>query len=349
MSSFFEKNGDRLEQFTRVSGSVGARADYVQGGGGNTSAKLEGGLMAIKASGYCLKDIRPDKAYAVLDYEALRRFYYGNDPADFEDVEKAGSAQAKEHTKAIEGLAALRPSVEAGFHSLLDTYVAHSHSVYANLAACSRECVDIVTQALKDADYTWGFVRYVNPGARRHPGDSVRSAGGKQPAHRPAQQVVADVAQVKRLVGVRAGELHHHGPAGCGQLSEIGLCGDLLEVRRPVGTGNLDIEESLDHIETGHLRVVLLQPATDLCRRRFGGFAAGFQKGEYDERHVALEFLAGGLHLDQIVSGFNTIKGHCGATRGSSDIIKRIHQINSVPDKRENHSVKAHVALAEFF
>ncbi len=166
MSNFFERNRDRLESFTRVSTSVGARADYVQGGGGNTSVKLPGGLMAIKASGYCLKDIRPDKAYAVLDYEALRRFYNDGNPADYADVEKAGSEQAKANTRAIEGLAALRPSVEAGFHSILDTYVAHSHSVYANLAACSAELEAIAEKALSDADYTWGWVSYVDPGAR---------------------------------------------------------------------------------------------------------------------------------------------------------------------------------------
>jgi len=166
MSSFFETNRERLDHFTRVSTSVGLRADYVQGGGGNTSVKLPGGLMAIKASGYCLKDIRPDKAYAVLDYEALRRFYNDGNPGDYADVEKAGSEQAKANTKAIEGLAALRPSVEAGFHSILDTYVAHSHSVYANLAACSAELQDIVRAALADADYSWGWVPYVDPGAR---------------------------------------------------------------------------------------------------------------------------------------------------------------------------------------
>ena len=187
MSNFFESNRERLESFTRISTSVGARADYVQGGGGNTSAKLEGGLMAIKASGYCLKDIRPDKAYAVLDYEALRRFYNNTDPATLEDVEKAGSEVAKANTKAIDGLAALRPSVEAGFHSILDTYVAHSHSVYANLAACSVELEAIVRDALADADYSWGWVSYVDPGARltfsiRDEVRRVEAETGRRPA-----------------------------------------------------------------------------------------------------------------------------------------------------------------------
>ena len=187
MSSFFETNRERLENFTRVSGSVGARADYVQGGGGNTSVKLQDGLMAIKASGFCLKDIRPDKAYAVMNCEALRRFYLDSEQADFEDVEKAGSAKAKELTLQIEGLAALRPSVEAGFHSLLDTYVAHSHSVYANLATCSAELQDIAAKALAGADYTWGWVPYVDPGVRltfsiRDELKRVEAETGRRPA-----------------------------------------------------------------------------------------------------------------------------------------------------------------------
>ena len=83
---FFEENACLLADFAKMSQSAGTRSDYVQGGGGNTSVKLEGGMMGIKASGFCLKDIEVDKAYAVLDYEALRVFYGGSNPEDFEDV-----------------------------------------------------------------------------------------------------------------------------------------------------------------------------------------------------------------------------------------------------------------------
>lgn len=162
---FFEKNAKLLADFSRLSQTAGARADYVQGGGGNTSVKLADGLMAIKASGYCLKDITPDNAYAVMDYKALRIFYYGNEPADLADVEKQGSTCAKENTKTIEGLATLRPSVEAGFHSILRTFVLHTHSVYANLAACSDQCCEIAAKAFAGASYTWGWVPYTDPGA----------------------------------------------------------------------------------------------------------------------------------------------------------------------------------------
>ena len=162
---FFEENAKLLNDFSRLSQAAGARADYVQGGGGNTSVKLAGGMMAIKASGYCLSDIRPDKAYAVLDAAALRKFYLDNEPANLEDVEKQGSACAKENTKVIEGLDALRPSVEAGFHSILKTFVLHTHSVYANLAACSTACREIAEIAFAGAPYSWGWVPYTDPGA----------------------------------------------------------------------------------------------------------------------------------------------------------------------------------------
>lgn len=166
MNKFIDDHQADLAAFADVSGRIGARPDYVQGGGGNTSVKLDGSLMAVKASGFRLSDVQPDRAYAVLDYETLRRFYLETDSAKLLDVEKAGSEQAKACVRSIDGLEPLRPSVEAGFHSLLDRYVAHSHAVWANFAACSAECGDIVRSALSDAGYAVGIVPYVDPGAR---------------------------------------------------------------------------------------------------------------------------------------------------------------------------------------
>lgn len=164
--SFIEQNRTILESFASMSQRVGARNDYVQGGGGNTSVKLPGGLMAIKASGYCLADVQVDAAYAVLNCTALQEFYYNNEPADFEDTEAAGAACTKENTLPVEGMTALRPSVEAGFHSLLDTYVIHTHSIYSNLAACARECAEILKKALAGAQYGYAVVPYTDPGTR---------------------------------------------------------------------------------------------------------------------------------------------------------------------------------------
>ena len=162
---FFDDHAARLAAFARISQAIGRRTDYVQGGGGNTSVKLENGLMAIKASGYRLSDVTDRSAYAVLDYQKLSQFYYDHEPADFENVEAAGADFAKAQTKVIEGLQPLRPSVEAGFHSILKTYVVHTHSVYANLAACSEACRDIAALAFEGTNYSWGWVDYADPGA----------------------------------------------------------------------------------------------------------------------------------------------------------------------------------------
>lgn len=165
MGDFFKQNREALRAFSEMSQAIGSRADYVQGGGGNTSVKLDGGAMAIKASGFHLLDVKPDGGYAVVDGAALSAFYRGNESGQFPDVEKAGAEEAKKAALLVEGLAPLRPSVEAGFHSLLSRFVAHSHSVYANLAACCKEAERVTAEALSGAPYSSALVPYVNPGA----------------------------------------------------------------------------------------------------------------------------------------------------------------------------------------
>ena len=165
-NDFITKNKARLADYTRMSRTAGSRSDYVQGGGGNTSVKLDDRLMAIKASGYRLDQIAPDQAYAVLDYAALRSFYQNTDSSALEDVEASGSAQAKAATLPVDGLPALRPSVEAGFHSLLDTFVLHTHPVYANLVTCCSEGISVAQEALADIGAGHVFVPYINPGAQ---------------------------------------------------------------------------------------------------------------------------------------------------------------------------------------
>ena len=73
---FFDVNKKQLNEFVKMSRIGGSRVDYVQGGGGNTSVKLPGGRMAIKASGFCLKDIGQQQGYAVVNCD----FYRNHEP-----------------------------------------------------------------------------------------------------------------------------------------------------------------------------------------------------------------------------------------------------------------------------
>lgn len=165
MKDFIQNNKSDLAAFSEMSQKAGSRADYVQGGGGNTSVKLSGGLMAIKASGFCLSDIAEDNAYALINLDGLQKFYRENSPENLSDVEKEGAACTKENTVVLDGMNPLRPSVEAGFHSILKKFVCHTHSVYANLCCCSHEMNGIAEKAFADAAYSWGSVPYTDPGA----------------------------------------------------------------------------------------------------------------------------------------------------------------------------------------
>lgn len=217
MENFFENNSAVLDDYLKISQISGSRSDYVQGGGGNTSCKFDDRLMAIKASGYKLSQIERDNAYAVLDHAAIAAFYRDSDPSVLDDVEAAGSAVSKSAVIEIPGLPVLRPSVEAGFHSLLDTFVLHTHPVYANLAACSLEGRDIAAKTLETFDQSFAFIEYIDPGAKltfaiRDEIEKVFFRTGKKPSvifmqnhgfiatHSDAQKCMEIHDEVNRLI-----------------------------------------------------------------------------------------------------------------------------------------------------
>lgn len=150
-----------LSDLVKISATVGMREDYVQGGGGNTSVKLDDTRMAIKASGFRLKQVTKDNGYVMLDYARLLGYYSSVDLAGDIDFEADNKRNTKECI--LEGGAAgLRPSVEAGFHARMKSCVIHTHSVYANMLCCSVEGVEIAQKLFADLPYI--FIPYVNPG-----------------------------------------------------------------------------------------------------------------------------------------------------------------------------------------
>ncbi len=154
-----------IKELIDISQYSGSRADYTQGGGGNTSVKnLEKGIMLIKASGYKLKDISMDTAFVGVDQDKIFNYYNTVDVSVEKDYEKESAEVSKNSIVELEGIKTLRPSVEVGFHSILKKYVIHTHSVYANVITCSQEGEELAKKLFKDKDFGFIFLPYINPG-----------------------------------------------------------------------------------------------------------------------------------------------------------------------------------------
>ncbi|MBE7084315.1 MAG: class II aldolase [Clostridiales bacterium] len=148
-----------------ISQYAGDRADYTQGGGGNTSVKVDNSnSMLIKASGYRLVDINENTAFVAVDKNKIKEYYESVDLSVEKDYEKESAEVSKNSVIEISGMATLRPSVEVGFHAILKKYVIHTHSVYANLITCSMEGEELAEKLFKDKDFGFIFLPYINPG-----------------------------------------------------------------------------------------------------------------------------------------------------------------------------------------
>ena len=153
-----------IKDLVKISSYAGGRADYTQGGGGNTSVKTSDGLMAIKASGYRLTDITGTDGFVTVDYLAIKDYYEKVDVNDGKDHEPESLEIAKNAVKILPGMKELRPSVEVGFHAILKKYVIHTHSVYANLLCCNSKGKSEAIKIFEDSDFGYIFLPYISPG-----------------------------------------------------------------------------------------------------------------------------------------------------------------------------------------
>lgn len=69
----------------------------------------------------------------------------------------------------------LKPSIETGFHLLLDKYVVHTHNIYFNFFLCMEDWETILKSILWDI---FTFIKYVPPGYFLY--DSVKKSSKKE-------------------------------------------------------------------------------------------------------------------------------------------------------------------------
>ena len=125
-----------------------------------------------------------------------------------------------------------------------------------------------------------------------------------------AQQIVAHMAQVQRLVGVGRGILNHHQLTVVGDRREavIGRLGDVLEHTGPERRLDGDVEEALDDVEFLYRFAVSQHVLTDFLCRHIGRLVRRLQEREHYNRLVALELLLGGLRNNLLGGEIHTIQ-----------------------------------------
>ncbi|RPJ55069.1 MAG: SDR family oxidoreductase [Acidobacteria bacterium] len=156
-------DADSLRQLIEVSRAVGARPEYVQGGGGNTSVKSpDGRTMAVKASGTLLGEMSEEAGWVELDTAGLLSIFDQTHLAKL-GVDEREARVLQYQAAAVVGGPSRRPSVESTLHALLNKVVIHTHPVAINALTCGagEPAMNEVAAADKLPPL---WVPYTNPG-----------------------------------------------------------------------------------------------------------------------------------------------------------------------------------------
>ena len=141
--------------------------------------------------------------------------------------------------------------------------------------------------------------------------DDVVAIGLQDGGHRVAEEVVADVSQVQRLVGVGRRVLNHYGATRRGCHAIILRGGNLGKACRPERGIHNEVKETLYHVETLYLGGRGHNLLAELRCRGLGRLARRTQQREDHNRVVALELLARLLNLNIVACGVQLL----GSTR----------------------------------
>ena len=146
-----DKELSALKQF---SDAFGHSIEYSQGGGANASAKV-GYLMIIKASGYTLADMMVKNGYVKLRYQPIADIYTRENSITEDEARRITRS-------ALQADNQLKPSIETGFHSFLNTFVVHLHPIYLIAILCLENCEKILAELYQGMSFA--VADYQRPG-----------------------------------------------------------------------------------------------------------------------------------------------------------------------------------------
>jgi ribulose-5-phosphate 4-epimerase/fuculose-1-phosphate aldolase len=125
-----------LENLIKISKYAGQRFDLVQAGGGNSSVKLDGGKMLVKASGFSLSEVEKTSGYVCVDNYKILKFLDNESKTKSLPTQELLQKSDQCLNSAIEDKNKYRPSIETFLHSLLGKYVLHTHPIAVNVISC---------------------------------------------------------------------------------------------------------------------------------------------------------------------------------------------------------------------
>jgi len=175
-----------LQELLEISHAVGNDPRLVQGGGGNTSVKTDGGRrMYVKASGTSLARMAERRGYRLVDVEACLAIT--RDPA----LERM--PVARREAEVLRRLLACcldelegRPSVETSLHAALGRCVVHTHPSVVNGLLCAHGGRRALQRLFGEMDPPFLYIDYAGAGytlAKRMDAElaSYRRAQGRLP------------------------------------------------------------------------------------------------------------------------------------------------------------------------
>jgi rhamnose utilization protein RhaD (predicted bifunctional aldolase and dehydrogenase) len=144
------KKHNLYKELCDISIFLGNDINLVQGGGGNTSVKIDGELL-VKASGFWLADAGRKKKFVSLKLKSL-----------LEKIEKSClDSTTQEITFTHKNM--MQPSIETTMHALMPhRFVVHIHSVNVLAYAVRENGFEKIKKILNDVKLAW--VPYVKPG-----------------------------------------------------------------------------------------------------------------------------------------------------------------------------------------
>ena len=128
-----------IKDFVEISRYAGSRFDLVQASGGNSSVKLDGERLLIKASGVHLSEVNTKEGYVSVQYPRVIEILNNTHLRSISTKSEREAVAAKLITAETQAVGVSnRASIEIFLHAMLRKYVLHTHPIAVNMLACQK-------------------------------------------------------------------------------------------------------------------------------------------------------------------------------------------------------------------